>query len=135
MNSIPPIAEITASSFEGCVLCSELPVLVLFCADGDGAGKQLLDWLGERRFRTSNLVNMVQVAQAETRSLAARWGIPSVPSLALFYAGAVCYQFCGHFSRRELDDVLARAALMGSSQHSALASENQAIEGRSDGEP
>ena len=126
MNSIPSIPEITGSSFDRHVLCSELPVLVLFCAAGEAAGRHLLSWLSEWTPQTSSLLNIVQVSCAEARTLAARWGIPSVPSLAVFYAGSVRYQFCGQFSRRELDEVLTRAALLSLSSHLAAPSEQDA---------
>jgi thioredoxin-like negative regulator of GroEL len=113
MNSIPSIPEITASSFDRHVLRSELPVLVLFHADGDTSGQHLLNWLGEWTARADSLLNIVRIAQAEARILAGRWGLPSIPGFLLFYAGSVCYQFCGHVSRRELDEVLTRAAILG----------------------
>jgi thioredoxin-like negative regulator of GroEL len=113
MNSIPSIPEITASSFKGHVLRSERPVLVLFCTDGDAAGLRLLSWLGECTPQASSLLNIVRVAQVEARPLAARWGIPSVPSLALLHAGSVCDHFRGNFSRSELNEVLAQARTLG----------------------
>ena len=65
MSSIPSIPEITASSFDSHVLRSELPVLVLFYADGDATGRHLLSWLGEWTPRAANLLNIVRVAHAE----------------------------------------------------------------------
>ena len=135
MNLIPSIPQITSSSFDGHVLRSELPVLVIFCADGDRTSRHLFSWLGEWTPRASDLLNIVQVTQAEARLLAARWGIPSVPSLALFYGGSVCYQFCGQFSRRELDEVLTTAALMGLARHLAAPSERGAVAGQLENEP
>jgi len=127
MNCIPSIPEITTSSFEAHVLRSEVPVLVIFCADGDGTSQHLFSWLAEWTPRASSLLNIVQVARAEAWSQAARWRIPSVPSLALFHSGSVCYQFCGQFSRHELDEVLTRAAIIGLSSHLAAPSERRPV--------
>ena len=110
MNSIPCIPEITTSSFDGHVLHSDRPVLVLFCADGEAVGKLPLQWFGDWAPRARSLLNIFQVAHTDAQLLAARWGIPAVPSLALFHGGSVSYLFCGQFSRRELDEVLTRAA-------------------------
>ena len=112
MNSIPSIPEITARSFDRHVLRSELPVLVLFYADGDATDRHLLSWLGEWTPRVDNLLNIVRIAQEEPGILAARWGLPSIPGLLLFHAGSVCFQFCGHVSRRELDEVVTLAAIL-----------------------
>ena len=135
MNSIPSIPQITTSSFDGHVLRSELPVLVIFCADGDRTSRHLFSWVEEWTPADRSLLNIVQVAQVDARSLAARWGMPSVPSLALFHGGAVCYQFCGQFSRRELDEVLARATFTGSSRPVGTPSEHPPVAGRSDLNP
>jgi thioredoxin 1 len=135
MNLIPSIPQVTSSSFDGHVLRSELPVLVIFCADGDRTSRHLFNWLNEWTPAARNLLNIVQVPQLEARSLAARWGMPSVPSLALFHAGSVCYQFCGQFSRRELDDVLTQAIFMGLARHLAPPPERGAVAGSLDLEP
>jgi thioredoxin-like negative regulator of GroEL len=117
MNALPSIPEITADAFDGHVLRSELPVLVLFCADGDMGERHLLTWLRKWTAQATSLLNIARLSYAEARPLAARWGIPSIPSLALFHDGSVRYQFCGHFSHRELDEVLTRAAILGLCRH------------------
>jgi thioredoxin-like negative regulator of GroEL len=116
MNSIPKVA---ADSFDGLVLHSELPVLVLFCADDEAAGQCLLRWPGKWALRASSRLSIVQVPHRDAVSLAARCGIPAVPSLALFHRGSVCYQFCGVFSPREMEEVLARARALGAVKRKA----------------
>lgn len=112
MNSTLPIAEINAASFERHVLRSELPVLVAVCANGSLASRQLVTlletWIPKARGR----INTVRVNAAESPELAQRCGVPSAPGLALFHQGAVCYQFTGEVSRRELDDLVAQADLL-----------------------
>lgn len=39
--------------------------------------------------------------------------LPPAPSLVLFSRGAICYQFIGEVSRGELDEMLARARVLG----------------------
>lgn len=115
MNSHLPIAEMNAESFERHVLHSELPVLVAVCANGSRASQKLLalleDWTPKARGR----INLVQVNAADSPELAQRCGVPSVPGIALFHHGAICYQFTGELSQRELDDLLGQADLLAQS--------------------
>jgi thioredoxin-like negative regulator of GroEL len=123
MKTLVPIARIPAASFDETVLRTELPVLVFFSCGDDSTNSHLLHWLSEWTPQAKSFLQVVRVAPAEARSMAEQFGIPSIPALALFHGGAVVYQFCGHFSRRELDEVMTRAAFLGPSRQLGAPSE------------
>jgi thioredoxin 1 len=102
--------EITDHSFAERVVQSKLPVLLAFCADGCSASQRLLTLLANAAPRCRGSITIAKASPDEFPGLAARFGIVSVPAVLLFSGGTVCYQFVGELSRRELDELLARAA-------------------------
>jgi thioredoxin 1 len=84
--------EITDHSFAERVVQSKVPVLLANAAP-----------------RCGGLATIAKASPTESPGLAARFGIVSVPTILLFSGGTVCYQFVGELSRRELDELLARA--------------------------
>jgi len=109
MNFQHSIVEINDRSFAEKVIQSKVPVLLAFCADGCVAGQKLLALLADTAPRRGS-VTLAKASPTESPELAARLGIVSVPAVLLFSGGAVCYEFMGELSRRELDELLARAA-------------------------
>ncbi len=104
------IIKLTDSSFDEQVMKSKLPVLLAFCADGCSASQRLLTLLADSAPRCRNSITIAKASPDESPGLAARFGVVSAPAVLLFSDGTVCYQFVGELSRRELDDLLARAS-------------------------
>ncbi len=103
------IIEITDRLFAERVVQSKVPVLLAFCAEGCSASQKLLALLTDSAPRCRGFTTIAIASPDESSGLAARFGIVSVPAVLLFSGGMVCYQFMGELSRRELDDLLARA--------------------------
>jgi thioredoxin 1 len=101
--------EITDHSFAERIVQSKTPVLLAFCADGCAASQKLLALLADSTPRCG-FVTIAKASPDESPGLAARFGVVSAPAVLLFSGGTVCYQFVGELSRRELDELLARAA-------------------------
>lgn len=104
------IIKLTDSSFDERVVKSKLPVLLAFCADGCAASQRLLALLADSAPRCHDFTTIAIASPDKSPGLTVRFGIVSVPAVLLFSGGMVCYQFMGELSRRELDDLLARAA-------------------------
>jgi thioredoxin 1 len=109
MTAQNSIIEITDHSFAERVVQSVSPVLLVFCADDCAASQKLLVLLSEAVPRCCGLVTFAKASPAKAPELAACFGIVSAPAVLLFRGGTVCYQFVGELSRRELDELLARA--------------------------
>lgn len=107
----PPnsIIEITDHSFVERVVQSKLPVLLAFCADGCSASQKLLALLANAAPRCRGSVTIAKASPDDSPGLAARFGVVPGPCLLLLRGGTVCHQFAGELSRRELDELLARA--------------------------
>lgn len=103
------IIEIADLSFADRVVQSKLPRLLAFCADGCSASQKLLALLANAAPRCGGFVTIAKANPTEPPALAARFGVVSAPSFRLLRGGAVCYQFVGELSRRELDELLTRA--------------------------
>ena len=117
------IVEITARSFAEIVMRSKVPVLLAFCDDGCSASERLLAQLANAAARCCGFVTIAKTNPTESPELVERFGIVSAPAILLFSGGVVCYQFMGELSRRELDELLARAAgkNLSNQNNSALA--------------
>ena len=102
--------EITDHSFAERLVQSKVPVLLAFCADGCSASQRLLALLADLATRSRSFITIAKASPTESPELMARFGIVSVPAVLLFSGGTVCYQFMGELSRRELDELFARAA-------------------------
>jgi thioredoxin 1 len=104
------IIKLTDSSFDEQVVKSKLPVLLAFCADGCSASQRLLTLLADSAPSCRGSITIAKASPDESPGLMVRFGIVSAPAVLLFSGGTVCYQFVGELSRRELDELLARAA-------------------------
>lgn len=102
--------EITDHSFAERIVQSKTPVLLVFCANGCSASQRLLTLLANAAARYVGFVTIAKASPDESPGLTARFGIVSAPAVLLFSGGTVCYEFMGELSRRELDELLARAA-------------------------
>jgi thioredoxin-like negative regulator of GroEL len=109
MTSPQFILEINDDSFVERVVRSKMPVLLAFCANDRADSQRLLALLSNALPHCCDFVTIAKASPDESPELAARFGVVPGPSLLLLCDGKVCYQFIGEPSRRDLDDVLARA--------------------------
>ena len=107
------VGELTERCFSRRVLRSKLPVLVVVWFNGTGAEQGFLRLLEEWAPQARGWLRILRLDAERWSGLAERVGIPLAPGLALFSQGAMCYQFVGQASRRELDEVLARVRALG----------------------
>jgi thioredoxin 1 len=109
-SSIPAVSE---ASFSQRVLQSELPALVAVYGKGGTANQTLLKLMEVWAPQAQGRLRVFRLSAEASSGLAERLGVPPAPSLMLFSRGVVCYQFTGEVSRGELDELLARASLLG----------------------
>jgi len=110
LASLASIIDVTDQSYAECVMQSKKPVLLAFCGDGCSASQRLLALLAKAGPQCGGTVTIAKTSPIESPELATRIGIVSVPCLLLLRGGTVSYQFFGELSRRELDELLARAS-------------------------
>ena len=94
-------------SFTRQVLDSEVPTLVDFYAEWCGPCRALSPTLEELARETTD-AKIVKVNVDENPELAARYGVSSIPSLAVFKDGQVTAQHMGLASKAELKALLSR---------------------------
>jgi thioredoxin 1 len=113
MKNDSSIEEVDERSFSQQVLQSELPALVAVCGEGGTGSRTLLGLLEGWAPQVDGRLRVLRLSADGCSGLAERLGVPLGPSLMLFSRGVVCYQFTGEVSRGELDELLARASLLG----------------------
>jgi len=109
MTNSSIINEVTERTFSQRVLQSKLPVLVIICVNGSEADQGFLKLLAEWAPQARGRLRICRLSAEGSSWLAEPFGIPLAPGLALFSRGTMCYEFIGEASRRELDELLARA--------------------------
>ena len=107
MNSIKQINE---TSFDGEVLEATQPVLVDFWAEWCGPCKMLAPVLDEIANEHAD-VKVVKVNVDQNPSLAARFGIQSIPTLLYFMKGQVTDQTTGLASKKAIVKKIQSLAL------------------------
>jgi thioredoxin 1 len=113
MKNCSCIEEVDERSFSQRVLQSEMPALVAVCGEGETASRTLLSLLEGWAPQADGRLRVLRLGADGCSGLAERFGVPPGPSLVLFSGGVVCYQFTGEVTRGELDELLARANLLG----------------------
>ena len=100
--------SVTESTFQDEVLASETPVIVDFWAEWCGpchAVAPVLDRIVEER----SDVKLVKVNIDEEQSLAARYGVASIPTMILFKAGQPVKTVIGAYPKKKLEQELEPA--------------------------
>jgi thioredoxin 1 len=103
------IHEATEANFETEVIGSEQPVLVDFTATWCGPCKKLTPIVEEFANDYSGRVKVFKVDVDKAPSVAAKFGVMSVPTLILFQGGAIKDQVVGVLSKRALSDRVDKA--------------------------
>jgi len=98
------VHEANESNFETEVIGSEQPVLVDFTATWCGPCKKLTPIVEEFAKDYSGRVKVVKVDVDKAPTVAAKFGVMSVPTLILFQGGAIKDQVVGVVSKRALSD-------------------------------
>lgn len=106
MNTI----EINEANFERDVLQSKEPVLVDFWAEWCGPCKMLGPLLDEIATEQSGRVKVAKVNVDQNPTLAARFGIQSIPTLLYFAGGEVRDQTIGAVGKRVIVSKLEKLA-------------------------
>ena len=108
-----PTIEITEANFEAEVLKSPQPVLVDFWAEWCGPCKMLAPVLDEIATEQAGRARVAKVNVDKNATLAARFGIQSIPTLLYFANGEVRHQSVGIVAKKIIVsklDGLTRAA-------------------------
>lgn len=98
------IVQATDQSFESEVLASASPVLVDFSAVWCGPCKKLEPVVHEIATEYGGRLKVVKVDVDHSPTIAAKFGVLSVPTLMLFRGGQVKDQFVGVLSKKALAD-------------------------------
>jgi thioredoxin 1 len=98
------IVSATDSTFESEVLTSASPVLVDFSAVWCGPCKKLEPIVHEIAAEYQNRLKVVKVDVDNSPSIAAKFGVLSVPTLMIFHGGKVKDQYVGVLSKKQLAD-------------------------------
>jgi thioredoxin 1 len=106
-----PAIEINEANFERDVLQSKEPVLVDFWADWCGPCKMLGPVLDEIATEQSGRAKVAKVNVDQNPTLAARFGIQSIPTLLFFAGGEVRDQTIGTVSKRTIVSKLEKLVL------------------------
>ena len=106
----PNIIQLTQENFAKEVLQSTQPVLVDFWAEWCGPCKALGPILDELAQEYDGRIRVGKVNIDEHQTLAAEYGIHSIPTLLMFRQGQVADQIVGLRSKRDLKASFDRVA-------------------------
>lgn len=111
MDDHQNILNITPAAFDSGVRQSAVPVVVAAFRGAEGICSARLALLEEAATLARRRVAFAQVDLTKHPAMAASLGISTTPSLLLYQAGEIAYQFAGQWSRRELSEILLRLGL------------------------
>ncbi len=93
---------VTADDFEKEVLQAETPVLVDFWAEWCGPCKALGPTIDDIANETTGKLKVVKVDTDKAPSVAAKYGIMSIPTLILFKKGDIVEQLVGMMPKQKI---------------------------------
>lgn len=93
---------VTAEDFEKEVLQSEIPVLVDFWAEWCGPCKALGPTIDDIANETAGKLKVVKLDTDKAPSVAAKYGIMSIPTLILFKKGDIIEQLVGMMPKQKI---------------------------------
>jgi len=96
------IVTLTTDSFDQEVLKSSEPVLVDFWAEWCGPCKMIAPVLDELAGEYAGKIKIGKVDIDQHQSLAAQYGVRSIPTLLIFKNGQVAEQMVGARSKRDI---------------------------------
>jgi len=106
-----PTVEINETNFETEVLKSNQPVLVDFWAEWCGPCKMIAPMLDEIALEHSGRVKVAKVNVDRNPSLAARYGVQSIPTLLYFANGELRGTTVGTVAKKKILDNLQALTL------------------------
>ena len=112
MNTCGWVLELSEESFAQHVANSEKPVVLVFWQDGCARCNRVLKLLRDSASRVNGKLLVALISKNQSSTLAARFGITSVPTLLCWHRGSVCYEFVGELSRSELEDITEKLSLL-----------------------
>lgn len=102
------VAEFTDSNFEAEVLQSAVPVVVDFWAPWCGPCKMLAPTIEALAGDYAGRVKIGKLNTDESETVAARFGIRSIPTLLVFKNGEVVHQLVGALPKDKIAEQLDR---------------------------
>ncbi len=101
--------EFTAQDFDEKVLSSDLPVLVDFWAEWCGPCHMITPTLEEIAVEYKDKIRVGKLNVDQHPSIAAQYGIRSIPSILLFKQGQVDNQIVGAVPKAHITQILDQA--------------------------
>jgi thioredoxin 1 len=103
------ISNVNESDFNSILASSEVPVLVDFWATWCGPCKAIAPTLEKMANDYGGLLKIVKVDVDQNRALAMKYGVRSIPFLAVFRGGQLVQSHVGATNRDTLDKLVKAA--------------------------